>query len=254
MIPERFRLDGQLAIVTGTHQGIGQAIAVALAEAGADIVAVDRSEPVDTRRAVEGAGRHWLWFQQDMSQATRAGMHALVARVLHEAGRLDILVNNAGTIRRGPVLETSEDDFDDVLGLNLRGAFFLSQAAGKHFVAQRRGKIVNVASVLSLQGGILASTYSVAKHGILGMTRVMANEWAPSGVNVNAVAPGYTETALTGALRNDPARYAALVARIPAGRWAMPDEIAGAALFLASPASDYCNGIILPVDGGWLAR
>jgi 2-dehydro-3-deoxy-D-gluconate 5-dehydrogenase len=254
MILDLFRLDDQVAIVTGARQGIGQAIAIGYAEAGAHIVSIDRSEPVETREAVTALGRRFWWLQADLAAATTPELARLVGRATQEAGRLDILVNNAGTIRRGPALDFSEADWDVVMQTNLKSAFFLSQAAARHFIPQGRGKIVQVASLLSFQGGILVAPYTAAKHALAGITRLMANEWAPLGINVNALAPGYTETTNTAALRADPVRYAALLGRIPAGRWGVPADMAGAALFLASAASQYVNGEVLVVDGGWMAR
>jgi 2-deoxy-D-gluconate 3-dehydrogenase len=255
MILDDFRLDGRVALVTGAARGLGQGMALGLAEAGADIAALDRCDSDETGAAVKVLGRRFSQVCCDLRGATVADLGAVVARIVAELGRLDILVNNAGTIRRTPALDFGEQDWDDVLQINLKTLFFLSQAAARQMVAQKEGgKIINVASMLSFQGGINVPSYTAAKSGVAGLTRALANEWAPYRINVNAIAPGYTETALTEPLRTDPARYAALLARIPAGRWAVPADIAGAALFLASRASDYCSGIILPVDGGWLAR
>lgn len=254
MILDQFRLEGRVALVTGTHQGLGRAIACALAEAGADIVAVDRSEPAEACAAVGASGRRFHWLKADLGRATPADLASLVNEAIHQTGRLDILVNNAGVIRRTPALEYSEADWDEVIRLNLKTTFFLSQAAARHFARQKRGKIIHLASLLSFQGGILIAAYTAAKSGVAGLTRSMANEWAPLGINVNAIAPGYMETTLTEKLRTDPERNNATLARIPAGRWGHPTELAGAAVFLASPASDYVHGVILPVDGGWLAR
>ena len=254
MILDLFRLDDQVAIVTGTHQGIGQGMAMALAEAGADIVAVDRSEPAETRAAVAALGRRFFWLQADLATATPATLAALIDEAAQKAGRLDILVNNAGITRRAGVLDLTEADWDVVLQVNLKAAFFLSQAAGRHFVAQKHGKIINVASMLSYQGGLRVPSYAAAKSGIAGITRAMANELAGHGVNVNAIAPGYILTNHTQMLHDDPNRNPGILARIPAGHWGTARDLGGAAVFLASAASDYCHGMILNVDGGWLSR
>lgn len=251
---ELFRLDHQTAMVTGAHQGIGQAIAVGLAEAGADIVAVDRSEPTETCDAVEALGRRFTWRRVDLATAKGAELAALVDETVEQMGRLDVLVNNAGTIRRAPAVQYSEADWDEVMQVNLKSLFFLTQAVGRHMLHQGHGKIIHIASVLSFQGGILVPSYTAAKHGVAGLTRALANEWAAQGVNVNAIAPGYVETSNTAALRADPERKPAITARIPAGRWAVPADLVGAAVFLASRASDYVHGTVLRVDGGWLGR
>jgi len=247
-----FSLKGQTALVTGVSRGLGQAIAVALAAAGADIAGVGMSSPQSTADKVCALGRRFLSIEADLAST------APIARVLDEAttglGRLDILVNNAGTIRRADALEFSEQDWDEVISLNLKSAFFLCQAAGRHFAAQGRGKIINIASMLSFQGGIRVPSYTASKSGLAGITRLLANEWAHLGINVNAIAPGYMATDNTEQLRHDAARNQAILERIPAGRWGQPDDLGGAAVFLAAPASDYINGAILPVDGGWLAR
>jgi len=245
MILDLFRLDNQVALVTGTHQGIGQALASALAEAGADIVAIDRSEPVETWAAVSAAGRRFLWLAADLAQATPASLSALVDETIRSAGRLDILVNNAGITRRAAILDLSEADWDAVLQVNLKAVLFLSQAAARHFVAQKRGKIINIASMLSFQGGIRVPPSAAAKSGIAGMTRAMANELAVHGVNVNAIAPGYILTGHTHMLHDGPNRNPGILACILAGRWATPRELGGAVVYLASAASDYCHGAIL---------
>ncbi|MCW5848601.1 MAG: 2-dehydro-3-deoxy-D-gluconate 5-dehydrogenase KduD [Anaerolineae bacterium] len=251
---ELFRLDHQVAMVTGAHQGLGQAIAVGLAEAGADIVALDRSEPTETGDAVEALGRRFIWRRVDLGVESVAELAAVVDETVEQMGRLDILVNNAGTIRRAPAVEYSEADWDAVMQVNLKSLFFLTQAVGRHMLHQGHGKIIHVASVLSFQGGILVPSYTAAKHGVAGLTRALANEWAAQGVNVNAIAPGYVETSNTAALRADAERKPAITARIPAGRWAVPADLVGAAVFLASRASDYVHGTVLRVDGGWLGR
>jgi 2-dehydro-3-deoxy-D-gluconate 5-dehydrogenase len=249
-----FRLDGRVALVTGANRGIGQAMAVALAEAGADIVSLSRAgEAPETVAQVEAAGRRCLTLPLDLTSASVADLNDTVRHTVDAFGRLDILVNNAGIILRAPALEYSEADWDAVLQVNLKSAFFLAQAAAKVMLPQKKGKIINVASVLSYQGGILVPSYAAAKHGLMGLTQGLANEWA-AGVNVNAIVPGYIETDNTTALRADEKRYNAILARIPAGRWGRPDELKGAAVFLASAASDYMHGAAVTVDGGWLGR
>ena len=243
-----------MSLVTGAAQGLGQGMALALAEAGANLVAVDRLDCGETSKAIQALGRRCFCFQADLLKTTPADLQALVNQVVAQAGRLDILVNNAGIIRRAPVLEFNERDWDDVIQINLKSVFFLSQAAARQMVKQKRGKIVNIASLLSFQGGILIPSYTAAKSGVAGITRLMANELGAQGINVNAIAPGYMETANTAPLRADANRSASILSRIPANRWGLPSDLAGAAVFLASSASDYVNGIILPVDGGWLAR
>jgi 2-deoxy-D-gluconate 3-dehydrogenase len=248
-----FDLAGRVAVVTGANTGLGQAIAVALAQAGADVALVGRSPMDETAARIAATGRESLAIKADLS--TTAPIADIVRRVDDWRGRLDILVNNAGIIRRADALEFTEADWDDVMSTNLKSVFFLAQAAARHMVEHRRGgKIVNVASVLSFQGGIRVASYTSAKSALAGLTRLLANEWASKGINVNAIAPGYFETNNTAALRADRERNAAIVARIPAGHWGKPEELGGAAVFLASAASDYVHGITLPVDGGWLSR
>ncbi|NOZ27694.1 MAG: 2-dehydro-3-deoxy-D-gluconate 5-dehydrogenase KduD [Chloroflexi bacterium] len=261
MILDLFRLDGKVAMVTGPGTGLGQAIALGLAEAGADIVGVYRESFRETQQMVEALGRRFLPMQADLSRTTPEDLRRLIDRAVAEMGRLDILVNNAGIIRRTPALEFSEADWDEVMQVNLKSAFFLSQAAARHFVSRSdvpeghsRGKIIHIASMLSFQGGILVASYTASKSGLAGITRLLANEWAPYGINVNAIAPGYMATRNTEPLRRDPQRNPAILARIPAGRWGRPDDLKGAAVFLASEASNYMHGAIVPVDGGWLAR
>ena len=247
-----FDLSGKTAIVTGASGGIGQAIAVALAGAGARVAGVARSSQQDTAQAVQAAGGAYLAIKADLSSI------APVERILDEtiawAGGADILVNNAGILRRADPLEFSEKDWDDVVNVDLKSVFFLAQAFAKRAVARGgRAKIINVASILAQVGGIRVPSYTASKHGVAGLTKLLANEWAPKGINVNAIAPGYVRTDATQALQDDPARNKALLSRIPAGRWGEPADMAGAAIFLASRASDYCHGTILVVDGGWLA-
>ena len=247
-----FDLSGRTAIVTGANSGIGQACAVALAEAGADIALVGRSAMDETMAMIAAAGRRSLAISADLSTIEPCGR--IVAETLAWAGRVDILINNAGTIRRADAVDFTEADWDAVIDVNLKSAFFLAQAAGKRMIAQGAGKIVNIASLLSFQGGIRVASYTAAKSGLAGLTRLLACEWAGKGVNVNAIAPGYVETKNTAALVADRARYEAILARIPAGHWGKPEEIGGAAAFLSSRAADYVHGVVLPVDGGWMAR
>lgn len=248
-----FDLTGRVALVTGANTGLGQGIALALAEAGADIVAMGRSVPTETEATVASTGRRFAFV--DASLDTTAPVAAAVDDAFAAFGSIDILVNNAGTIRRNDALDFTEDDWDAVMGVNLRTAFFLSQSVARAWVAARRGgKIVNIASMLSFQGGIRVASYTASKHGLLGLTRLLANEWAARGINVNAIAPGYFETNNTTALRSDEARNRAILDRIPAARWGKPSDLGGAAVFLSSDAADYVHGAVLPVDGGWLAR
>ncbi len=254
-ILEQFSLQGKVALVTGASRGLGQAMAIGLAEAGADIAALDRTpECDDTQAQVEALGRRCMVVQQDLLQASVADLNACVKRIVSELGRLDILVNNAGIIRRAPALDFSEQDWDDVINLDVRALFFLSQAAARVMVEQGGGKIISVASMLSFQGGILIPSYTAAKSAVAGLTRALANEWASKNINVNAIAPGYMATDNTAPLRADAARNEAIVARIPVGRWGEPGDLKGVAVFLASDAARYLHGAIIPVDGGWLAR
>lgn len=247
-----FDLAGKRALVTGANTGIGQAIAVALAEAGADVAAAGRSESGETLRAITAAGRRTVDIRADLSSTVP--LRDVVERTVSELGGLDILVNNAGIIRRDDLLDFTEADWDAVLDTNLKSLFFLSQAAARHMAGRGSGKIVNIASLLSFQGGIRVPSYAAAKSGVAGVTRAMANELAPRGVQVNAIAPGYISTNNTAALQGDETRNRQILERIPTGRWGRPEDIAGAAVFLASPAADYVTGQILAVDGGWLAR
>ncbi|EPE94161.1 2-dehydro-3-deoxy-D-gluconate 5-dehydrogenase KduD [Rhizobium grahamii] len=247
-----FDLSGRVAVVTGANTGLGQAIAVALAVAGASIVAVGRSAMDETEAAVRKAGARFHAISADLGSIEP--VKAIVNEAVKTFGRLDILVNNAGIIRRADAIDFTEADWDAVMDVNLKSAFFLSQAAARHMIERGSGKIINIASLLSFQGGIRIPSYTASKSGLAGLTRLLACEWAARGVNVNAIAPGYFVTNNTTALREDADRSAAILARIPAGHWGNPDELGGAAVFLASPASDYVHGIVLPVDGGWLAR
>lgn len=248
-----FSLEGKLAVVTGASQGIGLAIAHSLARAGADIIGVSYDMPEgnsDVRSVVESLGRKFTPLCADFS--VRSEVTALAEDL---AGRgVDILVNNGGTIRRAPAAVHTDEDFDYVIDVNLRSTFVLSREVGRSMMLRGHGKIVNTASLLSFQGGVNVPGYTASKSAVAGLTKAMANEWAPSGVNVNAVAPGYVATANTHDLRQDAERSKEILDRIPAGRWAEPEDIAGAVLFLCSHAADYIHGVTLPVDGGWLAR
>lgn len=254
-ILDSFKLDGKVALITGASRGLGQSIAVALAGAGANIAGLDRTpDCAETCAQVEALGRRFMTVQVDLLQSSTADLNDVVAQVVKQMGRLDILVNNAGIIRRAPALEFSEQDWDDVMHINVKAMFFLSQAAGRVMKEQGGGKIISIASMLSFQGGILIPSYTASKSGIAGLTRALANEWATLGINVNAIAPGYMATENTAPLRADEKRSKSILERIPAGRWGTPEDLQGIAVFLASPASNYLNGAIIPVDGGWLAR
>jgi 2-deoxy-D-gluconate 3-dehydrogenase len=247
-----FDLSGKVALVTGASGGLGQAIAIGLAEAGADIVAVSQSESHDTVKVIQALGRKAELIAVDLSQEDR--LDGLFAQALAIYGRIDILVNNAGIIRRKPAAEHIRQDWHDVIDLNLNSLFFLSQLVGNHMIERGSGKIINIASLLSHQGGINVPGYTASKHAVAGVTKALANEWASKGVQVNAIAPGYIETNNTAAIRADEKRYASILERIPAGRWGTPEDLKGPAVFLASSASDYLNGHVLSVDGGWMAR
>jgi 2-deoxy-D-gluconate 3-dehydrogenase len=249
-----FDLAGRTALVTGCRRGIGKAAAVALAAAGAEIVGVSATlEPgSDVAAAVEAHGRSFRSYRCDF--ADRAAVYDLVAAVRQEVQRVDILINNAGTIARAPAAEHPDELWDRVLEVNLTAQFVLARELGRDMLERGSGKIVFIASLLSFQGGITVPGYTASKSGITGLTKALANEWAGGGVNVNAVAPGYVSTDNTQALREDADRYEQILVRIPAGRWAEPEDIAGAIVFLSSPAADYVHGAVLPVDGGWLGR
>jgi 2-deoxy-D-gluconate 3-dehydrogenase len=247
-----FDLSGKVALVTGANTGIGQGIALALAEAGADIAAAGRSAADETVGKVRGLGRKGENFAADLSSV--GAVQPLVDAVLAAFGRIDILVNNAGIIRRADAVDFTEEDWDAVMDTNLKTLFFLCQAVGRHMIARGSGKIVNIASMLTFQGGIRVPSYTASKSGVGGLTKLLANEWAAKGVQVNAIAPGYIATNNTAALQSDETRNRQIMERIPAGRWGDPKDIGGAAVFLASSASDYVQGHILAVDGGWLAR
>lgn len=254
MILDKFKLDGKVAFVTGSSSGIGQAIAIGLAEAGADVVchASKQGGASETVAAIEKLGRKSAEVFGDMSEKTVP--IRLIAEILEKFGRIDILINNAGTIRRAPAVDFSEEDWDFVLEVNLSSVFRLSQAAARKMIEQGGGKIVNIASLLSFQGGITVPAYTASKSGVAGLTKALANEWAKHNINVNAIAPGYIATNNTKALQADETRNRQILERIPAGRWGNPEDLAGAAIFLSSEASVYLQGHILTVDGGWLSR
>ena len=251
---DAFRLDRCAALVTGASAGLGAAMAVALAEAGADVAAHGNSRsPSDTCRQIESLGRRAVALTGDL--ADRDVSSRLVDDAVAAFGRIDILVNNAGIIRRAPAVDYTDADWDRVLEVDLTSAFRLARAAGRLMIAAGRGgKIINVTSLLAFQGGILVPAYAAAKGGLAQLTKGLANEWAAKGINVNAIAPGYMDTDNTEALRNDPVRSRQILDRIPAGRWGDPVDLAGAVVFLASPAARYVHGHILAVDGGWLGR
>ena len=247
-----FSLEGKVALVTGANTGLGQGIAVALAEAGADIAAAGIQAPLETEEKVRALGRRFVSIEANLSSVEP--IERVVRETLDGLGGLHVLVNNAGLIRRADAVDFTEKDWDDVMNVNIKGAFFMAQAAGRHMIANGGGKIVNIASMLSFQGGIRVPSYTASKSGIAGITRLLANEWGAKGVNINAIAPGYMATDNTAQLRADEDRNKAILDRIPAGRWGEPSDLGGTAVFLASRASDYVNGAVIPVDGGWLAR
>ena len=253
MILDEFRLDDKVALVTGASAGLGQAIAIALAEAGAHVVCHGNTRAPDaTYEAITQLDRQAFALTGDLAE--RDTPRTLIDQTIGRFGRLDILVNNAGTIRRAPAADYAEEDWATVIEVNLSSVFRLSQLAGQHMLAQGRGKIVNIASLLSFQGGITVPAYAAAKGGVAQLTKALANEWAARGVNVNAIAPGYMRTDNTKALQQDETRNRQILERLPAGRWGEPSDLAGAAVFLASSASDYVNGHVLVVDGGWMGR
>lgn len=253
MILDRFKLDGKTALVTGARRGIGKAGAIALAEAGADIVAVSRTGQMDElAKQVTALGRKFRSYACDFSD--RKALYTFIAEVLKDVPQIDILVNNAGTILRKPAAEHPDEYWDTVVEVNLNAQFVLTREIGKTMLTRGYGKIIFIASLLSFQGGITVPGYAAAKGGIRTLTMALSNEWAAKGVNVNAIAPGYIATDNTKALREDPKRNKAILERIPAGRWGKPEDIAGMIVFLSSAASDYMNGAIVPVDGGWLGR
>lgn len=248
-----FDLSGKVAIVTGAVTGLGQGMAVGLAQAGADIVSVGIGDHSETGEKVRQLGRRFLGIDANLMSIDP--IEGVVEKVVAEFGGVDILVNNAGIIRRADAVDFTEKDWDDVMNINIKTVFFFSQAVAKQFIKQGRGgKIISVASMLSFQGGIRVPSYTASKSGVMGVTRLMANEWAKYNINVNAIAPGYMDTANTAPLKADAARSADILSRIPAGRWGLPSDLAGPVVFLASAASDYVNGYTVAVDGGWLAR
>ena len=248
-----FDLTGKTALVTGARTGLGQGLALALAEAGADIAAIGSSPMPETERLIRDTGRRFHAQEVDLSRPFDAEQH--LAAAVSALGGVDILVNNAGIIRRADLLDVQAEDWDAVMDVNLRSAFFLSQAAARHMIATgRAGRIVNIASMLSFQGGVRVPAYAASKHGVAGLTKAMANELAAKAITVNAIAPGYMDTDNTEALRRDPERQAQILARIPTGRWGLPADLATAILFFAAPASSYVTGTVLPVDGGWMVR
>jgi len=254
MILDLFKLDNKVALITGAGRGLGQAMAIALAEAGADVVGLDVLPLDKTATCVQALGRRFLPLSANLLEAHAEDMTQVIEQVVTGLGSLDVLINNAGIIRRAPVLEFSEKDWDDVMQINLKAVFLLSQAAGRVMVKQGKGKIINIASMLSFQGGIRVPSYTASKSGVAGITRLMANELAASGLNINAIAPGYMATDNTAPIRADAERASSILDRIPAARWGEPADLMGAVVFLASAASDYMNGAIVPVDGGWLTH
>lgn len=256
MILDKFRLDGKVAVVTGSRRGLGKGIAICLAEAGADIVSFDRNDPDELRGRVLAMGRKHVWKKVDLLTASPDDLVSLINEVAAEFGKLDILVNNAGICPRQPILEFSSKNWQNTLQVNLNAPWFLAQAAARQMEKQGQGKIINIASLLSHQGGLLVPAYTASKHGVLGFTRAMSNELAPKGINVNSITPGYMHTDLTDPLVNDPEYHREKVdieARIPMGRWGTIEDLQGAALLLASDAGAYIHGTNIAVDGGWLA-
>ena len=251
MILDKFLLNGKVAVVTGGTKGMGKAMALALAEVGADIAAVSRRPDPDLEKAVLALGRRYMHHSADLSQ--REETRKVIPAIVEKMGDVDILINNAGIIRRSPAIEHPESDWDATLEIDLTATFILSQAAAQTMLKKGKGKIINVASVLAFQGGLNVAGYVSAKHGVAGLTKALANDWAGKGVNVNALAPSFFITEFTEAIQKDPERSKSITARTPAGRWGNTEDMAGAAVFLASPASDFINGVILPVDGGWMA-
>jgi 2-deoxy-D-gluconate 3-dehydrogenase len=253
MILDKFKLDGKTAVVTGAARGLGQAIAVALAEAGADVALVDLIPLDETHKCIQALDRRSVMIQKDLSK--KESIEPIIRLTVKALRGIDILVNNAGIIRRAPFTEFSEEDWNEVIAINQSAMFFLSQAVVRQMISQNRGgKIINIASLLSFQGGIFVPSYTASKSAVMGLTRLMANELALKGINVNAIAPGYMSTENTRPLREDEARAKTILDRIPAGRWGVPEDLQGAAVFLASDASSYMHGYTIAVDGGWLAR
>lgn len=253
MITDEFNLSGKTAIVTGCDTGLGQGMAVALAEAGADVVGVNIVEPTETIKKVEALGRRFVSIEANLMKQDY--IPGIVEKAVEAFGKIDILVNNAGIIRREDAVDFSEADWDDVMNINIKSVFFMSQAVARQFIKQGHGgKIINIASMLSFQGGIRVPSYTASKSAVMGVTKLLANEWADQNINVNAIAPGYMATNNTAALRADEDRSKAILDRIPAARWGLPRDLAGPVVFLASEAASYVNGYTIAVDGGWLAR
>jgi 2-deoxy-D-gluconate 3-dehydrogenase len=253
MLLDGFKLDGKVAIVTGASTGLGQGMAIGLAEAGADIVGVDYVEMPETEDKIKSLGRKFLGIKANLMSVDP--INGIIEQTVETFGKLDILVNNAGIIRRNDSVDFTEQDWDDVMNINVKTVFFFCQAAAKQFMKQGNGgKIVNIASMLSFQGGIRVPSYTASKSGVMGITRLMANEWAKHNINVNAIAPGYMSTNNTAPIRADEDRSKAILDRIPVGRWGLPSDLAGPVVFLASDAANYVHGYTLAVDGGWLAR
>jgi 2-deoxy-D-gluconate 3-dehydrogenase len=247
-----FQLNGRVAVVTGCDTGLGQGMALALAGAGCDVVGINIVPAEETGSRIGALGRRFFDLRADLATANPS---ELIERAVGCCGRVDILVNNAGIIRRADALDFSEQDWDEVMAVNLKAVFFLAQAAARQFIRQARpGRIINVASMLSFQGGVRVPAYTASKSGVAGLTRLLANEWAKHGITVNAIAPGYMATNNTAALRADAARSSEILGRIPLGRWGLPSDLAGPVVFLASDAAAYVTGHVLAVDGGWLAR
>jgi len=247
-----FDLSGKRALVTGASGGLGQAMAIGLAEAGADIIAVSSSESRETVAKIQSLGRQATFIAADLGKEEL--LEGVVSEAISQFGGIDILINNAGIIRRTPAADHQWQDWHDVIGLNLNAAFFLCQLVGRHMLERGSGKIINIASMLTYQGGINVPGYTASKHGIAGITKALANEWAGRGVQINAIAPGYMKTNNTAQILADENRYKSITERIPAARWGTPEDLKGPAVFLSSSASDYMNGHVLCVDGGWLAR
>ena len=252
MVLDRFQLNGKVALVTGNARGLGQATSIGLAQAGADIVGVDIGDLGKTKELVEATGKKFLGIQANLLDIDN--LQGIVDQIVDEFGHIDILVNNAGTIIRRPSIEYEVKDWDRVMNLNIRTLFFLSQCVAKQYIEQgTRGKIINMASMLSYQGGLTIPSYTASKSAVLGLTKALANEWAGQGINVNAIAPGYLKTELSKPLREDKERNAAILGRIPHGDWGEPEDLQGAMVFLASDASNYIDGFTIAIDGGWLA-
>jgi len=253
MILDSFKLDGKVAIVTGCSTGLGQGMALALAEAGANVVGVDYVDGDETKEKVEALGKKYVHVKANLMVLD--AIDKIVETAVTEFGRVDILVNNAGIIRREDAINFTEKDWDDVMNINIKTVFFLSQRVARQFIKQGEGgKIINIASMLSFQGGIRVPSYTASKSAVMGVTRLLANEWAKENININAIAPGYMATANTAPLRADEKRSSEILARIPANRWGLPEDLKGPVVFLASDASNYVNGYTIAVDGGWLAR